>query len=316
MFKQYKKDIYFLLKYNSANAVLLGFASLLLFQQWSPLASVADSWILLLCILPLSLPNLWTITGSAIVLASVAVSLDLFSVSLGDWWLLPLGAVIGLQSAWLMHNAAHESIKPRWLNRLLGEICGLQQLMGFPGWAIPHIVHHQFSDDPDKDPHPPQYLTFMQFLAEMGPSMARVARQFFFNLWKDHPQVSRIWQSMVWTSMAARYMRAVFLLVLLGPKIFVLCFMVSKMVNMIWYVHFNYYTHRPTGDGRIEILNLDHNFYYKLMNATMAGVYYHKNHHAKASLFDPRDYDKDSSKPLISYTHAQESILNYPVVND
>ncbi len=312
MFKQYKKDVFFLLKYNSANVLILGLVSLFLFHAWSSMAQVPNSWVLLLCILPLSLPNLWTISASALMLAPVALYFNLFQVSLADWWLIPLSVVIGLQSAWLMHNAAHESIKPKWLNRLVGELCGLQQLMGYPGWAIPHIVHHQFPDDPEKDPHPPQQLSFMQFLGEMGPSMARVAKAYFFNLWQDRPDVARIWNRMLWTSMAARYLRAAFLLILLGPKVFVLCFIVSKMVNMIWYVHFNYYTHRPTGDGRMEILNLDHNLYYKLMNATMAGVYYHKNHHAKASLFDPRSFDKEDERPLISYSYPSSTVAASP----
>jgi hypothetical protein len=82
----------------------------------------------------------------------------------------------------------------------------------------------------------------------------------------------------------------------------VLGLIVSKIVNYAWYIHFNYFTHQPNADGDMEVLNLNHNFYYKLMNATMAGIYYHKNHHRKASLFDPRTLEQEqAAKPLVSY---------------
>lgn len=305
MFKLYRRDPYFFLKYNLATLVVLGCASVFLYLNWSSLHQVRHGWILLLCILPLCLPNLWTILFSALSLVVVCFFLDFFTVSLLDLLLIPLGVIIGLQSAYLMHNAAHGSIKPGWLNRLTGELAGLQQLMGFPGWAVPHIIHHQHPDDPEKDPHPPEHLSFTQYLSHMGPSMARVARNFYFELWGDSATTRKTWKAMFWTSLLGRYLRAAFLLILLGPKIFVLCFIVSKVVNMLWYVHFNYYTHRPTDSGEMEVLNLDHNLYYRLMNATMAGVYYHKNHHMKASLFDPRNLDKNQDKQLISYSYPQ-----------
>lgn len=310
MFKQFKRDPFFILKYNIVTILLLALASVVLFNTWSSLGETPYSWVLLLCVLPLAVPNFWTISFSALSVVAVSVYFGLFVVGLGDAWLIPVGIIVGLQAAYLMHNAAHGNFKPNWLNRVVGELCGLQHLIGFPGWVVPHIVHHQYPDDPARDPHPPEHMSFTRFLSEMGPCMSRVARQIFFQQWREREDTARIWAAMAYTGMLARYLRAVFLLLLLGSKAFVLAYLISKIVNVLFYVHFNYYTHRPTEEGSIEVLNLNHNWYYKLMNATMAGVYYHKNHHAKASLFDPRRLDAPQKESLISYRYPEgEEVL-------
>ena len=303
MYKHYKKDPYFFIKYNLASILILGIGSLLLYRYWSALPQLPNSWLLFLCALPLALPALWIITTSGIVIALVSMLNGYFAPSLQEWLLLPLlGTIVGLQSAWLMHNAAHESIKPAWLNRVVGELTGLQQLAGYPVWAVFHIVHHQNSDDPLKDPHPPGTLSFREYFRQMGKMTGRVVHSAFFELWGDNARTQRLWRMMIWSSMAARYLRAVFLLVLLGPTVFVLGMIVSKIVNYAWYIHFNYFTHQPNANGDMEVLNLNHNLYYKLMNATMAGIYYHKNHHRKASLFDPRTLEPEqAAKPLVTH---------------
>jgi fatty-acid desaturase len=303
MYKLFRRDPAFFLKYNATSILLLLLTAGLLFHYWSALPFQAGSLLLLLCLLPLALPNLWSILGSASLLVLISLATGSLAFAVSDWFWLLLGCLVGLQSAYLMHNAAHESIKPAWLNRLVGELCGLQQLMGFPGWAVPHIIHHQYPDDPEKDPHPPEHLSFRQYLGRMLPSMARVAKNSYFELWGDNAQTRRYWRLTLSTSMLARYLRAVVLLLLLGTKLFVVCYMVSKLVNLLMYMHFNYYTHRPTQAGQMEILNLDHNLYYWFMNATMPGVYYHKNHHAKPSLFDARKLDKVVDEPLISWSY-------------
>ncbi|MCF3649052.1 fatty acid desaturase family protein [Synoicihabitans lomoniglobus] len=307
MLKKFRHDPYFLFKYNVLSVVLLAPVSVGIFLTWSSWGEHPYGWGLLLCIAPLCLPSLWSILGSAVILVPVASALGLVEFSMSSWWLIPLGALVGLQSAHLMHNAAHRNLRPLWLNRVVGEICGLQQLMGYPHWAVPHIIHHQFPDDPEKDPHPPETLDFLSFMGQMGQSMGRVVQNNFFDLWGGQKDAQAIWDWTRRTSMASRYARAMFLLVLLGPEAFVLGYMVSKIVNMVWYAHFNYATHRPAGNGETKILNLDHNLYYRFMNATMAGAYYHKNHHAQASLADPRKLNPIPAEPFISY-RAEEVV--------
>lgn len=303
MYKFYKKDPLFFLKYNAATILLLGAASVLLYLNWSAFRAADNGWLLFLAVVPLALPNLWIIASSGALVALIATLQGQFDVGLRELVLLPLlGAIIGLQSAWLMHNAAHESIKPAWLNRLVGELSGLQQLAGFPVWAVFHIIHHQYPDDPLKDPHPPGTLTVLEYFRNMSVTTARVVHNVYFELWGDNPRTQRLYRMTMLSFLVARYTRAAFLLVLLGPPVFVLCLIVSKIVNYAWYIHFNYYTHQPNANGDMEVLNLDHNLYYKFMNATMAGIYFHKNHHRKASLFDPRTLEPEQAeKTLVSY---------------
>lgn len=303
MYKYYKKDPYFFIKYNIVSILVLGAGSIFLYTYWSELPEANNSWLLFLAIIPLSLPNLWIISVSGALVGLIAMIQGYFDAGPRELLLLPLaGAIIGLQSAWLMHNAAHESIKPAWLNRFIGELSGLQQLAGFPVWAVHHIIHHQYPDDPAKDPHPPGSMKFREYFRQMGTLVGRVVHSAFFELWGDNEHTRRLWRMTFWSSLICRYVRAAFLLILLGPTIFVLCFIVSKIVNYAWYIHFNFYTHQPNGNGDMEILNLNHNLYYKIMNATMAGIYFHKNHHKKASLFDPRKLDPgQAEKSLVSY---------------
>lgn len=307
MYRQFLRDPFFLLKYNVVNILVLSLASVVLLRTWSSIGESLHSWLLLLCVLPMALPNFWTISFSALSLVAVSLYFGMFTMNLADLWLVPVGALVGLQSAFLMHNAAHGNVRPGWLNRLVGELCGLHQLMGFPGWTVPHIKHHQSPDDPDKDPHPPGHMSFARYLDQMFVQMARAARNTFFEQWGERKDVGRIWAAISYAGMLARYSRTVFLLLLLGTKVFVLGYVVSKLVNMVWYVHFNYATHRPKADGSVEILDLDHNWYYKAINAFMPGVYYHKSHHARASLFDPRKLDMPQEQPLISYRHPELS---------
>ncbi|MGE3756333.1 MAG: hypothetical protein AB7H97_01180, partial [Pseudobdellovibrionaceae bacterium] len=58
----------------------------------------------------------------------------------------------------------------------------------------------------------------------------------------------------------------------------------SVMTMIYW--HFNYSSHRPTEIG-FEILDLNHNLYYKIANFMSAGTYFHKTHHERPSIFNP-----------------------------
>jgi hypothetical protein len=68
---------------------------------------------------------------------------------------------------------------------------------------------------------------------------------------------------------------------------------------MFHYAWFNYVTHRPLGDGAIIVNRNEHA--YKLVNAIAFGLYFHRNHHIRPSLFDPRSFvAKDTSGPHVS----------------
>ena len=79
-------------------------------------------------------------------------------------------------------------------------------------------------------------------------------------------------------------------------------FYVPSFMGMVGiFAHINYACHRDHEDGSVEIVNLNHNLYYKIANFITLGGYYHKNHHLNMNLFDPRELNTKRSKvPLIS----------------
>src|SRR5690242_18282080 len=53
--------------------------------------------------------------------------------------LVPLGVYVGGISAVFIHNAAHGSFTPHWLNAACGELAGVHQLWGYMGWKLIHL---------------------------------------------------------------------------------------------------------------------------------------------------------------------------------
>jgi len=299
MLKKFHQDPYYILKYLTLNLLIYAPACFALYK-YSSISPISHFWIIALCILPLVLPSFFPIIGTGFVLMGATVFFNLAEYSLWHLALIPLGVYVGFNSGFLMHNATHGSIRPVWLNRVIGEFFGLHQLMGFPGWAVVHLLHHLHPDDPKRDPHSPENLTFWEFLHQMGVGMVRVFTEDYFMVWGTGLKYKRIWRGIQIISPFVRYFRALFLLLLFGPIGFVFFYIPSKITTVLSLAHFNYYTHRPLGKDQFQILNLNHNFIYKFLNIMICGTYFHKNHHLKPFLFNPR-YLKDDNKSLISY---------------
>src|SRR6266487_589177 len=139
LLKDFHEDRYFLTKYYAINFVLYITVCTTLLRT-STVARGPHPVLWFLALIPLILPDFRLITSSGILFLGL---LGLFYGSRFSLWhlgLIPLGVYLGLLSAMLMHNAAHGNIRPAWLNRLLGEICGVHQLPGFPGWHITHLL--------------------------------------------------------------------------------------------------------------------------------------------------------------------------------
>ncbi len=149
----------------------------------------------LLGLILLIMPNFRYIAFSGIFFITATLYYFQPNFSLWNFALIPLGVVTGLYSAVMIHNAAHSNIKPLWLSRLIGEICGLHQLGRFLGWAITHHLHHCFPDDPEKDPRPPNNLNFWKFADEMKNTIRRVLSQSYFEIWGNTPKSQKIWTS-------------------------------------------------------------------------------------------------------------------------
>lgn len=212
------------------------------------------------------------------------------SFSLFHFLLIPLGIVAGGMSAIFIHNAAHGCFGPKWLNRLIGEIAGTQQLYGFLGWKTAHILHHIYPDDPRKDPHAPMDLTFRQYAVTMPFRLTSKVTQYYFVIWGEGRKYKIIWKLNSFCGFWGLWSRLIFWYLILGHSGFLFFFIPSYIFNNFIFPHLNYYTHRPykNEQEKFEILNLNHNLYYKVANAIFFGIYYHKNHHLDSSFFNPK----------------------------
>jgi fatty acid desaturase len=283
----------YLARYIAANIV---FYAVLIAVLWTarehPLSGEALA-VSLTALVLLAFPTVTSILLCAGILFIVRLVGDA-PISLGWSGLVPLGLLFGVATASLMHNAVHGNLRPRAWNRLYGELLGLHQLMGFPSFALTHLFHHQFSDDPVKDPHPPSGLTFPQFAGRMGRLMFRALTWHYFNRFGRDRRTEGIWRWTIGLAFIGRIGRAVFLFLALGPDLFLFFYLSSKITATLFYVHFNYFTHRPRPDGTVEILNLDGGLY-RLYNALTWGAYFHRNHHEHPTLFDPRRLGQPAS---------------------
>ncbi|MBV9385027.1 MAG: fatty acid desaturase [Chroococcidiopsidaceae cyanobacterium CP_BM_ER_R8_30] len=286
MFKEFKTDPFFMLRYYIINFIILLPVDLFLYFK-SPF-SLPTLGFFLFGLLLLIMPNFRYIACSEIFFITAALYFFQPDFSFWNLALIPLGVIVGLYSAAMIHNAAHTNIKPQWLSRLIGEICGLHQLGGFVGWVITHYLHHCFPDDLEKDPHPPHNLQFWKFADEMKNTIRGALTRSYFETWGEAEKYQRIWTRLEILLLINRFLRALLWLLIFGPISFTFFFVPSYISNVLIFYHFNYYTHRQTQEEVGEIMNLNHNIYYKLMNTLLFGTYFHKNHHLNPNLFDPR----------------------------
>jgi stearoyl-CoA desaturase (delta-9 desaturase) len=202
---------------------------------------------------------------------------------------VPLGIYLGGISAVFIHNATHGSFPIRWMNWWAGQLAGMHQLWGFTGWKIIHLVHHQYSDDVNMDPHPPAGKPFGQFLRTMFVhSSAKITERY-----REHYGMTARTKALqtavyvVFISLAVVHIA--FWYLLLGPEVFVFGYIPSYITNHLLFAHINYYAHPQNAQtGEYNAGNMDSNLYYKLANFFWCGIYYHDNHHRKPMLFNPK----------------------------
>jgi fatty acid desaturase len=204
---------------------------------------------------------------------------------------LPIaGIYFGMLAVQLIHLAAHQNFRPRWLNRVVGEILSIHLLSGFPSFVVLHLLHHQNPDDPELDPHPNGDLSFLAyFLSIKGKLRSHFAKRFFL-LWGESPRTRFIWNLGQILLPLHRVMRAAILLAVGGPVGFTLFFLPSFIANHLTFAHINYFTHERQEDGSVRIVNLNHNWLYRGLNILMLGGYLHRNHHEAPWLWHPGHY--------------------------
>lgn len=215
---------------------------------------------------------------------------------------LPLLALIfcGLPSS-LMHNCAHGNIKPRWLNQAVGEVCGTIMLYGYKGFALAHMFHHIFPDDPQMDPHPPKGHHFLGFVVSPIKATLRVVERAYYDQFgRNHKTERNIRTQLVLFNLGLAA-RTLFWFLLLGPKFFVLAYLPIYAANIFVFAHINFAAHREREDGSSVVINLNHNLYYRYINLVSFGGYFHKSHHYRPQAFNPMFVKIDDSIPYVSY---------------
>jgi len=208
-----------------------------------------------------------------------------------------------------MHNCAHKNIKPLWLNNLIGEVCGVFMIYGFKGFALAHMFHHLHPDDPQMDPHPPQGKNFLSFVVSPIKSTLVVVERVYYKIYGENKGTKRNILIQLVLFNLCLIARTFFWFLLLGPKYFLIAYLPVYLANIFVFAHINFAAHREREDGQNEILNINHNLYYKFVNAVSFGGYFHKTHHLKPGLFNPSKASIDESKQLLTYLALSRSEL-------
>lgn len=286
MYKKFLKDPNYLLKYHLIFAVGLVPAIVALALLRPP------AWIDLV----LFLPAIWFGSQSDIRAVSLtfvyACGAAFFSPTFEPVFplLIPLGVLIAFPLTTLVHNPSHDSLKPRWLNRPVGELAGLFHLAGFPDWKIIHIFHHQHSDHPELDPHPPLDKGYWEFAMGMRKSVGEAYVRHYMRIHGQNAETMSRLKRFALASRLDMLLRATFWFLLLGPQLFAYLFLASITFKMYHYAWFNHATHRPE-NGQVVTKNMDHRLY-RIVNFLSYGLYYHDNHHARPSLANPKHLQK------------------------
>ena len=202
----------------------------------------------------------------------------------------------------VLHAAAHGSYRGRWLNRVLGELSGAYVGYGFGSFVLIHGLHHTHSDE-RHDPVCPRQMTFIRFLS--GPMRHAIvkARAYLDETHGAHPHYAliRLVEGLLFHVNLALRVSLWFLL--FGPELFVAFYVPSILSNVAILAHINFACHRDREDGTVQIVNLDHNLYYRLANAVTSGGYYHEAHHLHPGLRDPRSAARDAEVSTTRPSH-------------
>lgn len=163
-----------------------------------------------------------------------------------------------------------------------------------------HHLHHRYSDT-DFDPVNPKDMSFIVFLSAPMRYMITRTKMYLNHVHGKHVDYKNIlaFQTVLFNILLALRLTAWFML--LGPVLFVSFYLVGIFTTIFLFAHINFYCHRELEDGSVEVLNLDHNLYYKVANFLTMGGYYHKNHHINLKVYNPKYlYTKKTFHPFFT----------------
>lgn len=234
---------------------------------------------------------------------------------LGNWALalLPFAIIWGCMIASFLHNTSHENVGGKIMNRLAGEFCGVWVLYGFTNFIMVHHLHHRYSDE-KHDPVHPGEMNFLVFLSAPMRYMIKAAKGW---LREQHGHLS----DYEWTmklQIALFHLNLVlkifFWRAVMGQELFLFFYLPSLLANYAILAHINYVCHRDHADGSVEIVNLNHNAYYRFANLITFGGYFHKNHHIRLNVFHPGKLQGARfERPYFSVRPLLENVEALPV---
>ena len=227
----------------------------------------------------------------------------------------------GLPSG-LLHNCAHRNVGPRWFNDLVGEFLGTVLLYGYRGFSLGHMFHHKYPDNPKFDPHPPRGYSFLRFVVSPIEATLIIIERAYCEAFGDNKKSRIILKNSRVIFNISILTKLLFWFLLLGTKTFILFYLVLYVSNIFVFAHINFATHIENENGDSEIVNLNHNLYYKIVNRISLGGYFHKSHHLKPRAFNPARVQLRDEEAYVTYcppidlrTPKRGSLFSFKYVN-
>ncbi len=280
-YPQFKKDSRYLIKNNLLRISLIAgaiFACAILFKT-----DLQELALYFVPILLVSMASTKT-TGTGLVLGAVILFFQQRTFSPHYLFYASAAVIITFPLTALYHGASHLSLRPRWLNRMIGEMIGFWHMSSLDEWSIIHAFHHTYSDDLENDPHPPAGQSFIQFTKNTAKNIgASFAKHFI----KSHGVESLMNLKVVSKLILARQvLLSILWFQLLGPELYIYFFAVNIVFKKVHYAWFNWVTH-ITINGKVEVVNLDSGLYW-FVNRISFNLYNHGSHHLRPGVLKPQ----------------------------
>lgn len=206
---------------------------------------------------------------------------------------MPVAVIFGFMIASFIHNASHGNVGNKLVNRMVGEFCGTWVLYGFTNFILVHLLHHQYSDE-ELDPVNPHGMSFLKFVSAPMRYMIVVAKKYLFLQHGKTQNYALIMNSQTVIFHLNLMLKLAFWFLLFGKTLFFFFYVPAFISNVAILAHINYVCHRDLEDGTVEMVNLNHNLYYKVANFITFGGYFHKSHHMKLNVFNPMSFGKET----------------------
>lgn len=219
------------------------------------------------------------------------------------------GILFGLVCASLLHNTSHNNIKNPLLNRMVGEFCGWWVLYGYKNFVMIHLLHHIHSDE-EFDPVNPKDMNFFVFLSAPMRYMIKETKAYLFSVHGKHSDYQKIMSAQTAIFHLLITLRLTCWYLILGQELFFFFYVPGFLSTVAIFAHINYVCHRDSDDGSVEVVNLNHNAYYRFANFITHGGYFHKNHHINPSLFDPRTLCEKRARKSYFTIEPKYAVIN------